>query len=154
MREATEVLFLRNQPGHVHDCPQHAHDLREFCDVVSSAPVVDGECTAEWCTSEPIAVAEPKPLVPPTTTKEGDAMTPADLENLANLAARVRADSEWAGCRLVIEVWHATDTGPIAWIECHPDDSDPDIRFQPNAPTAGDAPVVGPWERVEGGDRG
>lgn len=61
---ATETLFLRDQVGHVHDCPQHAHDVREWCDVVHSAPIIDGECLAAvFCTSnDPIWTGMPTPL--------------------------------------------------------------------------------------------
>jgi len=43
-RPATEVLWLRDQPGHVHDCAEHAHDVREWCDVVKSTPLEGDEC--------------------------------------------------------------------------------------------------------------
>lgn len=49
-REAVEMLVLRGQYGHVHDCPEHAHDLREWCDVVTSGPIVDNVCPAAACT--------------------------------------------------------------------------------------------------------
>lgn len=62
-REATETLFLRAQVGHVHDCPVHAHDLREFCDVIHSAPIIDGECLAVACTGDEwIWFGQPAPL--------------------------------------------------------------------------------------------
>lgn len=32
---AVEVLVLRGQPGHVHDCARHAALVREWCDVVA-----------------------------------------------------------------------------------------------------------------------
>lgn len=49
-RPAVETLFLRDQPGHVHDCAEHAHDVREWCDVVASGPIVDDACPAKTCT--------------------------------------------------------------------------------------------------------
>lgn len=61
-RLATETLFLRGQVGHVHDCPQHAHDLREWCDVIHGEPLVDGECMAVVCTTEGIWFGQPAPL--------------------------------------------------------------------------------------------
>jgi len=62
-RLATETLFLRDQPGHVHDCPEHAHDLREWCDVVSSSVIVDGRCQADPCTGNVwLWFAEPRAL--------------------------------------------------------------------------------------------
>lgn len=64
-RIATETLYLRNQPGHVHDCPEHAHDVREFCDVVHSSPIDDGECLAVVCTGgDWIWSGAPTPLAP------------------------------------------------------------------------------------------
>lgn len=59
---AVEVLWLRDLPGHVHDCARHAHDVREWCDVVLSRPIIDGRCSAVWCTVKPIATAMPTPL--------------------------------------------------------------------------------------------
>lgn len=47
---ATETLFLRNQIGHIHDCPQDAAVVREWCDVIHSEPIIDGECLAVTCT--------------------------------------------------------------------------------------------------------
>jgi hypothetical protein len=61
---ATETLYLRNQVGHVHDCPEHAHDVREWCDVVRSSPIVDGLCMASACTgNRAIYSAPPTPLL-------------------------------------------------------------------------------------------
>lgn len=58
-----EALFLRDQVGHVHDCREHSHLLREWCDVVGSRPIVDGECSIEGCTGDVwIAFAPPAPL--------------------------------------------------------------------------------------------
>lgn len=58
---AVEVLMFRDQPGHVHDCAAHAHDLREFCDVTWSAPLV-GECPVRGCDCSPSWFAQPRPL--------------------------------------------------------------------------------------------
>lgn len=55
--------------------------------------------------------------------------TPADMKNLAHLADRVQADAQWNGTRLVVAVWDEDDTGPVAWIDVHPSDSDPHVRF-------------------------
>ena len=61
-REAVETLFLRDQTGHVHDCAQDAAVLREWCDVVHSLPIVDGECLAVVCTHDWIWFGQPQPL--------------------------------------------------------------------------------------------
>lgn len=54
---------------------------------------------------------------------------PADLEALNTLAERVSDAVVDHGARLVVEVWGKSDQGPVAWIEMHPSDSDPNIRF-------------------------
>lgn len=54
---------------------------------------------------------------------------PDDLKMLQHLSERVVNDSEWAGRRLVVEVWDKGDQGPIAWVEFYPGDSEPVIRF-------------------------
>lgn len=46
---ATEAMRLDRQAGHIHPCRREAAALREFCDVVQSAPVVDGECPWPPC---------------------------------------------------------------------------------------------------------
>jgi len=51
-KEAVETLFLGGRVGHVHDCSQHAAQLREWCDVVASYELVDGECMAVACTGD------------------------------------------------------------------------------------------------------
>lgn len=55
----SEVLELRDQPGHVHDCSQCAAGVREWCDVIKSAPLLpDGTCP--WrCTVLPIHTSTP-----------------------------------------------------------------------------------------------
>ena len=64
-KDATETLFLREQVGHVHDCPEHAHDVREFCDVVLSRPILNGECMAAICThNDWVHISQPTPLDP------------------------------------------------------------------------------------------
>lgn len=55
---AVEVLVLRDQPGHVHDCAAHAAEVREWCDVVESYPMpcaLGADCPALY-------VAQPMPL--------------------------------------------------------------------------------------------
>lgn len=55
---AVEVLVLRDQPGHVHDCAAHAAVVREWCDVVESYPMpcaLGADCPALY-------VAQPMPL--------------------------------------------------------------------------------------------
>lgn len=59
---ATEILWLRDQPGHVHDCPGHAHDVREWCDVTASRPIADGRCSVVGCTTAPIWTGQPRPI--------------------------------------------------------------------------------------------
>jgi len=60
---ATETLFLRGQTGHVHDCPADAAIVREWCDVTSSSPIVDGVCAAAVCTGDrQIWFGQPAPL--------------------------------------------------------------------------------------------
>lgn len=60
---ATETLFLRDQVGHVHDCPQDAAIVREWCDVTHSDPIIDGECQAAVCTgNDYIWFGQPAPL--------------------------------------------------------------------------------------------
>lgn len=60
---ATETLFLRDQVGHVHDCAQDAAILREWCDVIHSEAIVDGECLAVNCTANDyIWFGQPAPL--------------------------------------------------------------------------------------------
>lgn len=60
---AVEALAFRDQPGHIHDCAKHAAIVREFCDVIISAPIVDGDCPATNCTgNRPIGVGKPTPL--------------------------------------------------------------------------------------------
>lgn len=54
---AVEVLVLRGQPGHVHDCSRHAAEVREWCDVVESHPM---PCLLA-CTPA-LYVAEPTPF--------------------------------------------------------------------------------------------
>lgn len=67
---AVEALFLRDQPGHVHDCVAHAHDVREWCDVVASGPIEGNVCPARICTgNHHLWTAEPTPLTP--TDPEG-----------------------------------------------------------------------------------
>lgn len=62
-RPAVEALTLRDQPGHVHDCAEHAAVLREWCDVTYSAPIPDGNCPARNCTGNiPIGIGIPTPL--------------------------------------------------------------------------------------------
>ena len=62
---AVEALALRGQPGHVHDCARHAAQLREWCDVTASSPIVDGHCPAIRCTGNHyIGVGMPTPLDP------------------------------------------------------------------------------------------
>jgi hypothetical protein len=62
-RRAVETLFLRDQPGHVHDCAEHAHDLREWCDVIASASITGGRCLAKVCTgNDYIWFGPPTPL--------------------------------------------------------------------------------------------
>lgn len=52
-----------------------------------------------------------------------------ELRSLANLGDHVTADVAYCNRRLVVEVWDSSDTRPIAWIEQHPSDSAPTIRF-------------------------
>lgn len=60
---AVEAFAFRGIPGHVHDCPEHAAILREFCDVSVSAPLVDGACPVPGCLDGPyLGVAVPTPL--------------------------------------------------------------------------------------------
>lgn len=60
-RPAYEALRLRDQPGHIHPCGPEAMLIREWCDVVDSALVVDGKCP--WpCTVAPIAYGQPQAL--------------------------------------------------------------------------------------------
>lgn len=62
-KPAVETLFLRDQIGHVHDCAKDAATVREWCDVVHSAPLLDGECLAVFCTgNEAIWTGQPTPL--------------------------------------------------------------------------------------------
>lgn len=62
---AAEALQFRGQPGHVHDCPAHAARVREWCDVIHSAPIIDGECPAPDCTgNDVVGVGMPTPLRP------------------------------------------------------------------------------------------
>jgi hypothetical protein len=63
-KPAVETLFLRDQPGHVHDCAEHAHDVREWCDVIASEPIVGGRyCLAKVCTgNDYIGIWQPTPL--------------------------------------------------------------------------------------------
>lgn len=55
---AVEVLVLRDQPGHVHDCSAHAAEVREWCDVVESYPM---PC-ALGAACPTLYVAQPTPL--------------------------------------------------------------------------------------------
>ena len=59
--------------------------------------------------------------------------SPHDLKMLGHLSERVVNDAEWAGRRLVVEVWDRADHEPVAWIEFYPGDSSPAIRFHPGA---------------------
>jgi hypothetical protein len=62
-KPAVEALFLRNQIGHTHDCAEHAHDVREWCDVIDSGPIVDNVCPAKVCTGNVyIWFGQPTPL--------------------------------------------------------------------------------------------
>jgi len=68
---ATETLFLRDQIGHTHDCPQDAAVVREWCDVTSSTPIIDGKCQAKTCTgNDYIWLGQPTPLDPKEATHE------------------------------------------------------------------------------------
>lgn len=64
-------------------------------------------------------------------TEEPYEFAPDDLKMLTHLAEKVETNAEWAGRRLVVELWDAGDQGAIAWIEFYPGDSVPTIRFQP-----------------------
>lgn len=57
-----------------------------------------------------------------------------DLKYLGHLSGKVKATAEWYGARLVVAVWDKGDQRPIAWVECHPDDSDATVRFGPEEP--------------------
>lgn len=57
------------------------------------------------------------------------AHTPETLNNLRLLAGRIAGDVEWYGGRLIVEAWDPSDSGPVAWIDMHPDDSAPQITF-------------------------
>lgn len=49
-RVAVEWLRLRDLPGHVHDCPPHAAQVREWCDVTESGRLdPDGTCPVLGC---------------------------------------------------------------------------------------------------------
>lgn len=62
-RIAVEMLILMGMPGHVHDCAEHAHDVREWCDVIASAPIENNVCPARYCTgNEHLYIAAPTPL--------------------------------------------------------------------------------------------
>jgi hypothetical protein len=57
-----------------------------------------------------------------------------DLKYLGHLSEKVEALTEWYGARLVVAVWDKGDQRPIAWVECHPGDSDATVRFGPEPP--------------------
>lgn len=38
-KRAVIAMRFRNQPGHVHECHAHAAELREWCDVIETAPL-------------------------------------------------------------------------------------------------------------------
>lgn len=61
---------------------------------------------------------------------------PDDLSMLKHLAEKVAETATWAGRRLVVEVWSRSDDGPVAWIEMHPEDSHPTVRFARENPDA------------------
>lgn len=54
-----------------------------------------------------------------------------DLKYLGHLSEKVKGLVEWYGSRLVVAVWDKGDQRPIAWVECHPSDSDATVRFGP-----------------------
>jgi hypothetical protein len=54
-----------------------------------------------------------------------------DLKDLSVLAEKVRSVSVWYGARIVVEAWSKSDNQPIAWVECHPEDDSPTVRFAP-----------------------
>jgi hypothetical protein len=57
-REATTALMFAGQAGHVHDCGPHTAIVREWSDVVESAPM-----PCPWaCSREPIRVEKPRDL--------------------------------------------------------------------------------------------
>lgn len=55
--------------------------------------------------------------------------SPSDLTSVASLTGRVADLVDSYGRRLVVTVYDSADSRPIAWIEKHPDDSDPKIVF-------------------------
>jgi hypothetical protein len=54
-----------------------------------------------------------------------------DLKYLGLLSEKVKGLAEWYGARLVVAVYDKGDQRSIAWVECHPDDSDATVRFGP-----------------------
>jgi hypothetical protein len=54
-----------------------------------------------------------------------------DLKDLSVLAEKVKGLSVWYGARIVVEAWSKNDKQPIAWVECHPEDGAPIVRFAP-----------------------
>ena len=58
---AVESLKFANQIGHVHVCPQHAAEDREWADVIASAPIVQNVCVYPGCTIG-LYIAKPTPL--------------------------------------------------------------------------------------------
>lgn len=60
--EAIVSLTFRGQIGHAHVCAADEATDREWCDVVYSTRILNGECFEAVCTPYGIYVAEPTPL--------------------------------------------------------------------------------------------
>lgn len=66
--------------------------------------------------------------------------TADDLKYLGHLSEKVKDLADWYGARLVVAAWDKGDQRPIAWVECHPGDTDATVRFGPEEPEQ-DAPI-------------